>query len=502
MESRPNPSDYLILVCDDEESVRALLVEALTEWNFRVASAPNGEAALAYIKAGNLPHVVLTDIRMGGMTGIELAAEVKKLSDEVEIVIMTSHGSFETAVQAMRLGVYDYLSKPFENIEDVRAILLHVCQRIFMRFYNEFLVEELKRRREEAEGLSRMTTELSKTLEFGKVMQIACAALAKAFHGPVVFFGIDLPQSSLVARARLPENLLGGAEFRVPLPAKSLTAKGLEEFVSQGEFESYLQTMGALSPEHLPPSGARWRSFCLKTRTKLVGVFSIYSKELEETVMQALLERYVQNIATAFENSELHSRVVEISVRDGLTGLFNVRHFRERFEQEIALARRLNHPTSLLFFDVDHFKKYNDAHGHPAGDEVLRRMAKLMRDNFRSTDILARYGGEEFVVLCTHTGFADAYDKAERFRALVEATPFPRGEAHPLGKITVTVGVSEYPTHANTVEAVIKAADVALYEGKTKSRNVVVPGTAAPGYVPAFVSVSLRSKARFQPPND
>src|SRR5688500_1089411 len=110
MEININPEEYLILVCDDEESIRSMLAEVLADWKFQFATAPNGEAAIEYLKAGNIPHIILTDIRMGGITGIELAAEAKKISSEIEIVIMTSHGSFETAVQAMRIGVFDYLS--------------------------------------------------------------------------------------------------------------------------------------------------------------------------------------------------------------------------------------------------------------------------------------------------------------------------------------------------------------------------------------------------------
>jgi len=121
-------------------------------------------------------------------------------------------------------------------------------------------------------------------------------------------------------------------------------------------------------------------------------------------------------------------------------------------------------------------------------------VADLMRKNFRTTDILARYGGEEFVVLMPDTSFVDGLEKAERFRQILEEYPFPNEQTQPLGKVTVSIGVSEYPSLGFNVETVVKAADDALYEAKKKSRNVVVPGKAAEGYVPEYQSESVRTR--------
>ena len=134
------------------------------------------------------------------------------------------------------------------------------------------------------------------------------------------------------------------------------------------------------------------------------------------------------------------------------------------------------------------FKNYNDTHGHQAGDNILRTFADLLTKNFRSTDFVARYGGEEFCVLMPHTQLQSALTKVESFRQVVENFPFPNGESQPLGKITVSAGVAEFPTHASSYERLIGLADQALYQAKDQSRNCVVSARPDPAYFPPFES--------------
>jgi diguanylate cyclase (GGDEF)-like protein len=504
------PEDYLVLVCDDEEAIRALLGEALGSWNFQVATAPNAEAALDYLKAGNIPHIILTDIRMGQMNGIELAEAAKKMSDEIEVIIMTSQGTFETAVQAMRIGVFDYISKPFENIEDVRTTLLHVAERIYMRYYTEFLVQELHAKNAEIERLAVMSSELSQTLDLVKTIEIGVKGISEAFGSvPTLFVQYIPSQKSLMVSTRWPLNLFGQGQVVFPLPDSSLgSQRAIAEFIhnlhQNTEFLLLLEQAWGMNPPDLSLPApntegkvASWSLEPLITRDIPRGVFACLGRIGDSDEAKVLLRRYVQTISTNFENALLHAKVVQSAIRDSMTGLYNVRYFKERFVQEIQAASRVSLPMSLLFFDVDHFKKYNDTHGHPAGDVVLKKFAELLKKSFRGTDIPARYGGEEFVVAMPHTSFVDALEKAEKFRALVEKEAFPNEHTQPLGRITVSIGVAEFPSHGGDMDTIIKAADEALYEAKKKSRNVVLPGIAAEGYLPAFESKGVRTRPGF-----
>ncbi len=135
---------------------------------------------------------------------------------------------------------------------------------------------------------------------------------------------------------------------------------------------------------------------------------------------------------------------------------------------------RHKHPVSLIIMDIDNFKKYNDTHGHPQGDEVLRRLCKILKKTVRRTDIVARYGGEEFVIILPETDRDNALIVAEKLRQEIEKTPFPNEETQPNGKITVSVGVATYPVDANSKTNLIDVTDNALYEAKDGGRNRVV----------------------------
>ncbi len=163
------------------------------------------------------------------------------------------------------------------------------------------------------------------------------------------------------------------------------------------------------------------------------------------------------------KNEELET----LSVTDGLTGLHNRRRLMESLTDEVRRSQRLKHTFSVLMVDVDHFKKYNDTFGHLAGDGVLARVAALLREATREVDDVARYGGEEFLVMLPETGMTEALEIAERVRALVAAEVFPGR------RITVSIGVSEFPLYGNTPEQVITAADEALYEAKREGRDRV-----------------------------
>ncbi len=165
---------------------------------------------------------------------------------------------------------------------------------------------------------------------------------------------------------------------------------------------------------------------------------------------------------------ESREELERLSTLDGLTGLANRRHLLSRLALESSRAKRGHHIFAVLMVDVDHFKEYNDSYGHLAGDEVLVRIAEILRESCREVDCAARYGGEEFLVLLTETGMEGAVEVAERVRARLASETFAGGT------ITLSVGVASYPEFGETPEAVIMSADVALYQAKHMGRDRVV----------------------------
>jgi diguanylate cyclase (GGDEF)-like protein len=157
-----------------------------------------------------------------------------------------------------------------------------------------------------------------------------------------------------------------------------------------------------------------------------------------------------------------------LSTTDMLTGLGNRRHLMNLLPQEIERARRAAKPFSVLMLDVDHFKKYNDNHGHQAGDDVLARVGMVLRDSIRPYDCAARYGGEEFLIVLSGASLEHAQECAERIQERVRVEQFPGGP------VTVSIGIAAYPSNGDTADAVIGQADAALYEAKRIGRDRVV----------------------------
>ena len=168
-----------------------------------------------------------------------------------------------------------------------------------------------------------------------------------------------------------------------------------------------------------------------------------------------------------------------LSHTDDLTGLHNHRYFKEVLKNEIKRHLRYHHHLSLIFIDIDNFKKINDGYGHLVGDQILLGVAELMRQSFRSSDVLSRYGGEEFCVILPETSAEEALVVGKRFVETIFNHAFDLHLNEKGLKISVTAGLAVFPDHGGEVKQLIQAADVALYKGKKSGKNcmcVYAPG--------------------------
>ena len=192
-----------------------------------------------------------------------------------------------------------------------------------------------------------------------------------------------------------------------------------------------------------------------------------FSKDVRE-----MLAVIANQVAVSLQNGFLYKQMETMATTDGLTGLTNHRSFQERFEDLIQRAQRHNHKVALLLCDVDFFKKVNDGYGHPVGDEVLRRVARVLQEVPRKIDIPCRYGGEEFAVLLDGVDVTQAKAVAERIRIEISKVVVET-EKGPLS-VTESVGVSVFPDDGRDRAVLIERADLALYHAKHTGRNRVV----------------------------
>lgn len=193
------------------------------------------------------------------------------------------------------------------------------------------------------------------------------------------------------------------------------------------------------------------------------------------------IPRELANVADAFNQMttrirEQEARLEQMAITDGLTGLYNRREFDRLLAEEVRRAERYGTSVSLIIGDVDHFKAFNDQHGHQAGDEALRSVGLTLRESLRLADKACRYGGEEFVIILPECDANAARLAAERVRKAVEARAF-RIDAERTAQVTISLGVATSPGNGESPETLLKRADLALYQAKEQGRNRVKVAT-------------------------
>lgn len=500
--------DFYIMVVDDEDNIRSLLYETLSSEGYNVITASSGEEAVEILKQGDLPHIVMTDIRMPGMSGVELAGEIKKISNEIEIIIMTSHASLDTAQQAIRIGVYDYINKPFSNLSEVKTLILRVIDKIYLRLENRHLMEELQKKNNELTGANKeilaiseeitaiyqLGQELLVLLEPDEIINTVLKYMSDLLGGNVCVFLKYFPaktalvirnvQAKDIGKIYTPEQVEGLKNLGM-----SLGVAGEKDIVSVVSRISNHPSLKTLVAKMFNTS--KYLAYPLMIRNTPLGITLVVNRDSLSDKEDKIVKQYLNQFETSYDKSLLHKKIKDLAIKDGLTDLYNHRYFKERMDLEIKTAKRLQHPLSVIFFDIDHFKKYNDINGHPMGDMLLRSMADIMKKNSRNTDIPCRYGGEEFVIILTHTNLEGAMVKAEKFRKLIEDTVFPNQEKQPNGNLTVSMGVAEMPTHADDAGKLMDVVDEALYKVKAAGRNKVFVSEPYKGYTPSYKAVQV-----------
>jgi diguanylate cyclase (GGDEF)-like protein len=203
----------------------------------------------------------------------------------------------------------------------------------------------------------------------------------------------------------------------------------------------------------------------LKAADRIVGLLSLYTHDDVETDprMLSLLSTLGNQVGIAIENARLYEETKNSSLHDPLTGLANRRFLETQLAKAFEAARRYDEGLSAIMLDIDHFKSYNDTHGHAEGDRLLARLAAILARDIRCADYVFRYGGEEFLVLLPRTAPPEAREAAERLRKTVETET----------GCTVSLGVASFDEAMREEEELIRKADCALYQAKRHGRNRV-----------------------------
>jgi len=195
-----------------------------------------------------------------------------------------------------------------------------------------------------------------------------------------------------------------------------------------------------------------------------------------------LLEVITRHVSIAIENARLYEQLQEYANTDSLTQVYNRLYFQNRLVEELNRAKQQGYEVSIIFFDVDDFKIYNDTYGHLFGDMILRAIALTVKESVRKDDVVARFGGEEFVILLPYTGKEMAYEKAEELRKKIAELVVCDNSNNISISVSVSMGVSTFPTLAGNELELLNSADEALYMAKKKGKNCVAVAQKSSDY--------------------
>ncbi len=448
----------LVLIVDDSRFDRELAREAL-EGHARIECCASAEEALEIVRREPV-DLVLSDLLMPGLSGLELLAEVRREQPHAEFVLLTGRASVDSAVGALRMGAADYLTKPIQPEQ-----LSRVVQRILER---QRLMGENERLRETVETIEACRA-LTPCLDPGEVCAVALDLLLKSLgrsRGIALFHRIALPASDGVvfrglseAAARRLRGILVDEKL-VDLDAVGevsvVTRSPLHDALGQVEVEAGpMLAMPVTGKE--AEAGVIW----ILQDDRPFG-----SGEIERAVL------ITGHASLSIRNAERYHRAKEKAFIDDVTDIHNVRYLLSAADHEIRRAERYGSPLSFLFLDLDRFKLVNDRFGHLVGSRALRRLSQVMQVCVRQVDTLARYGGDEFTILLVDTDLPMAVEVAERIRKAVEDERFEGGGDEPM-RLTVSIGVATYPEHGRSRGELLDTSDKAMYRAKSLGRNRV-----------------------------
>lgn len=286
----------------------------------------------------------------------------------------------------------------------------------------------------------------------------------------------------LIDQSRSADQVGSAVEQRLGPLLSNLRSLQDDSHLSLGEIVTLLSTLreavfsafGRTARESAPPGtpqGPIARPEDLHQISMLLGRLGVVFAESGLHSGEASMP---QQEVLAIEYALLYERTRQLAITDALTGLYNFGYLYDRLKEERARAERYQRLLSFILFDIDFFKTYNDNHGHPAGNEILRRISRILSEECREVDIVARYGGEEMAVLSPEINRRRAHMLAERIRERIAETLLPYRDSQPLGRITVSAGVATYPLDADSEDNLIRCADRALYAAKGSGRNCVI----------------------------
>ncbi|MBF0520667.1 MAG: diguanylate cyclase [Nitrospirae bacterium] len=415
-----------VLYVEDEDMIRESMIRILKRRIHTIFAGADGQEGLELFKKHN-PDIVITDIRMPHMSGIEMAQGIREIDEDVPVILTTAYNDEDFFLKAIEIGVVKYIKKPI-NSTDLFSVLVKVAKSISQQKEIDAKNEFIKTILDNNPAFLLITDE--EDIFF----------MNKSF---LYFLGYDTFDE-------FKSNGLNINRFLVVKDDAFYKNKSFTGWITEvihGKEKQYIVYLAGKEQ--------------LRSEAGAYLISATQIPEIQHT------DRYLITFTDISGIESERRRFQDMACKDPLTSIFNRKKFEDELEKEILRTERYKTNLTMMIFDIDHFKSINDTYGHQAGDAVLRELTEIVSAHVRKTDIFARYGGEEFVVITPETTLIGATELAEKLRELIQKNKFSHG-----GHVTCSFGVSEY-MGSESSHTFIKKADYALYIAKNNGRNRV-----------------------------
>jgi two-component system cell cycle response regulator len=482
-----DPGQAKILVVDDTPANLTLLVQMLSGHGYKVRVAPTGKLALASAQS-NPPDLILLDVNMPDMNGYAVCHQLKA-SDrtrDIPIIFISALDSVFNKVTAFTSGGIDYITKPFELVE----VLARIQNQLRLRHFQL----QLQTQNNQLQLLLTTTQAIAEATDVHTALEVAlrkiCQTIDLAF-GEVWIQDADTYSLqchvcyhtfSLIEQHQNISLGLASPEFiyQILQSRQSIWTNDLRKESHYITNVNLIEKFGLKASFGIPIQSddqilAALVFFCKNQVT--IDLQSLNLVNAVATQLGTLIQRKKAEAALRQANQALE----RLANLDGLTQVANRRRFDEYLMQEWSRSLRYQTPLSLILFDVDYFKAYNDCYGHLRGDECLQQIVQAASQEIkRPTDLLARYGGEEFAVVLPNTTLDGAIIVAQAIQLAVQRLAVPHTQSQIGQIVTISLGVASLSSSTQSTDDLIISADQALYEAKSQGRDrIAVKGALA-----------------------
>ena len=427
-----------VLYVEDENDVREFTSKLLTSLLRKVYVAQDGlEGLKIYEENKDDIDLIVSDINMPKMDGLSMCDAIKKINQEIPLVITSAHNDTNFLRRAIEIGVTTYAMKPIDLYQLIESIIKAMEPIILKRKLIELNLSLESKIEKEINKIKSILDAQDNIIIVTNKEEIT--NVNKKF---LDFFGVD----------------------------------NFDEFIATRKniFDFFEEEFGLITKEQINKQES-WIKY-IKDLHEIDRIVKITGASLEEKIFAINVDYYenkddyyVFSLTDITKLKEKSNLLEYQASHDKLTGLFNRNRFDELYEKEIKRARRYNNDLSLILFDIDNFKMINDSYGHQTGDEVLKEIAKIILGNVREQDINVRWGGEEFLILLPQTNLLGAFTVANKIRTSIETNIFTTNSLN----ITASFGVTQLLENDDE-SSFITRSDKFLYEAKKTGKNKVV----------------------------